>query len=504
MRPIPAYLDSPAAAALACLLAAAAPLSLASGPAAATDWPSTLEADVRAFHAALRERHPGPVDPENPDFARLLDAGLARALERVPLTGDYGGYWWALREFRAGFDDGHVQLRQADAAPSLRTRWPGFLTRLRDGAHVVAVRADEAGLPAEGARLLDCDGVAAEQMAEARLGRFHGRWQLAAQRDALSGRLLLDPGNPWLASPRECRFEHDGQVRTVPLRWRGLEDAELAALLERTRSGRQAQTGIRSADDGRLLWISMAGFNADPESEDHARLSAVLEELEDGERVAAARRVVLDVRGNSGGSSHWSREVAALLWGDAAVQAATGGSDAVDWRVAPGNLDDIRSFREMLLAQESPDPELLRWSGIILDGMTAALERGEALWHQPTEIDEAAEAPAPDSPRRLHEDADVIVLTDSACASACLDALDLWLPLGGVHAGAETSADTLYMEVGGQDLPSGLSRIGLPMKVYRGRARGNNEPYVPAHRYPGDPGDSSDSAALESWIRGLP
>src|SRR5699024_102697 len=190
----------------------------------------------------------------------------------------------------------------------------------------------------------------------------------------------------------------------------------------------------------RLLWISMAGFNADPESEDHARLTAVLEELEDGERVAAARRVVLDVRGNSGGSSHWSREIAALLWGDAAVEAARGGADAVDWRVARRNLDDIRGFREMLLAQQSPDPEMLRWSGTILDGMSAALERGDTLWRQPTAAADAPEAPAPDRPRRLRGDADVIVLTDSACASACLDALDLWLPLGGIHAGAETSA----------------------------------------------------------------
>src|SRR5690554_1926971 len=226
MRSFPACLASPVAAALACLLAAAAPAALASGPPTPADWPSTLEADVRAFHAALRRRHPGPVDPENPDFAGQLDAGLAQALERVPETRDYGGYWWALREFRAGFDDGHVQLLPEEGAPPLATRWPGFLTRLREGAHVVAVRADETEIPAVGARLLDCDGVAAGQMAESRLGQFYGRWQLAAQRDALSGRLLLDPGNPWLASPRECRFEQDGQVHTVRLRWRGLEEAE--------------------------------------------------------------------------------------------------------------------------------------------------------------------------------------------------------------------------------------------------------------------------------------
>ncbi|MGY0632729.1 hypothetical protein [Luteimonas sp. A478] len=481
-------------------MATTAPVSQASGLSATNTWPATLEADVRAFHAALGDRHPGPVDPENPDFRRHLDEALEQTLERVPDARDYGAYWWALREFRASFNDGHVQLGQTGTAPPLTMRWPGFLAGQRDGHHEVMVRLDEAGLPVEGARLVDCEGVAANDMAEARLGRFYGRWQLAAQRKALSGRLFLDQGNPWLASPRECRFERNGQVDTVQLQWRALGEGEASTMLAAMRGAPPSNTGIRRVDDGNLLWISMAGFNADPASEDHVLLTALLGQLEDGALVSAAQRVVLDVRGNSGGSSHWSREIASRMWGDAAMEAVAGGSHAVDWRVSERNLADIRSFRDMLLAQESPDPEMLRWSGIILDGMTAALERGEALWRQPKAVDEPADEPAPDRPRRLRANAEVIVLTDSSCASACLDALDLWLPLGAIHAGAETSADTVYMEVGGQKLPSGLSRIGLPMKVYRGRPRGINQPYVPVYPFPGPMGE----AALEAWIRSLP
>ena len=35
------------------------------------------------------------------------------------------------------------------------------------------------------------------------------------------------------------------------------------------------------------------------------------------------------------------------------------------------------------------------------------------------------------------------------------------------------------------------------MKVYRGRARGNNETWVPAHVWTGD---LSDTAGIEAWI----
>ena len=49
-------------------------------------------------------------------------------------------------------------------------------------------------------------------------------------------------------------------------------------------------------------------------------------------------------------------------------------------------------------------------------------------------------------------------------------------------------------------LPSGATKLGLPVKVYRKRPRGHNVPYVPRFRYEGD---FSDGAALEQWLLGL-
>lgn len=92
------------------------------------------------------------------------------------------------------------------------------------------------------------------------------------------------------------------------------------------------------------------------------------------------------------------------------------------------------------------------------------------------------------------------MLTDPDCASACLDTVDLWKALGAVQIGQETSADTVYMEVRGAELPSGRADMGVPMKVYRGRARGHNEPQRPAQSYPGDLGDA---AAVRAWVAGL-
>ncbi|KAG1587891.1 hypothetical protein G6F46_014711 [Rhizopus delemar] len=133
----------------------------------------------------------------------------------------------------------------------------------------------------------------------------------------------------------------------------------------------------------------------------------------------------------------------------------------------------------------------------VTQGMAQARERGEALWREPPEPKaSAAPAAAPVVPVRAGR---VVIVADAACGSACLDALELWKRLGAVQVGVETSADSLYMDVRPDMLPSGLARISVPMKVFRGRVRGSNEPHAPDRRYEGD---MRDTASLEAWILG--
>ncbi|WP_214675298.1 hypothetical protein, partial [Escherichia coli] len=58
----------------------------------------------------------------------------------------------------------------------------------------------------------------------------------------------------------------------------------------------------------------------------------------------------------------------------------------------------------------------------------------------------------------------------------------------------------LYMDVRQYRLPSGIAGGGMPMKVYRGRSRGNNEPVVPVRKFDGD---IADTPAVEAWIMAL-
>ncbi len=53
------------------------------------------------------------------------------------------------------------------------------------------------------------------------------------------------------------------------------------------------------------------------------------------------------------------------------------------------------------------------------------------------------------------------------------------------------------MEIRSVTLPSLNGRLGFATKVYRGRKRGQNEYYTPAHPWDGD---MSDTASLERWV----
>ena len=461
------------------------------------DWSATLTQDATGLHDIMIDSHPGVHDPLNPAFKPRLEEGLTDALERAKTTTDAGGWWWALRAYVASFEDGHVGISITQPNYGFPTRWPGFLTVYRGADQVVADRDPaDAATPPLGARLIDCDGVAAEALAEQRIGQFRGRWFLEAQRTLYGDWQFLSAQNPWIGEMRQCRFEADGATKTYALNWRATPEDIYA---RRAKLAQRAATdfGLKHFDDGGF-WISTPSFNGDPSSETHAELTALIADMKaKQDALRAAPYVVLDLRGNGGGSSHWSQLMAQVLWGDAWMAAHPEPAiEAVEWRASDGNIAQIAGFLEQLRATNG-SPEYIGWAEDAVNGMKAAQAAGQVYWRSANTQDPDP-APPPSAPQLMA--GRVYVLTDSSCGSACLDAVDLWKTAGALQVGRETSADTVYMEIREPALPSGLAQIAVPMKVYRGRARGNNEPQRPQYVIAGD---MSDDAALLAAIRRL-
>jgi len=241
-------------------------------------WARHLQEDVRRFHAAIGESHPGTVDEANPGFNALLAGALDKALARAGDTRDAGGYWWAMREFQAAFDDGHVQMVATREWIALPKRWPGFLTRFEGDRQVIAANDGDDASPPMGATLESCDGMPAEALARERLGRFSGRWTLEAQRADLGPRLFIDEGNPWIAPLRECVFSFNGQPRTVTLRWRGMDAATFDAQWARVQPTMRATVALESLPH-QVTWLSLGTFDGDPQSESYPALVSLVSEV---------------------------------------------------------------------------------------------------------------------------------------------------------------------------------------------------------------------------------
>jgi hypothetical protein len=206
--------------------------------------------------------------------------------------------------------------------------------------------------------------------------------------------------------------------------------------------------------------------------------------------------LVLDLRGNSGGSSVWGDEIASAIFGAAwARQARAWLNDGVytEWRVSKDNVEAVRGQVKQLETRHGADSPQAAGARAFADSMAAALARGDLLYSPGRAARQGLTRPtAPPLPGK------VVVVTTASCFSACLDFLDVMrLHPAVVQVGQPTGVDTDYMENWGWPLPSGLSQIGYPMKVYRNRRRANNEGYAPQVRRD----DLADTNALAEWIR---
>lgn len=450
------------------------------------DWHAATLADLQEMHDRIEANTPGPVDPRNPQYKVWLKQGLIEAQKLAQSSTSKAQYVRALRLYANGFRDGHVQV---GAKGDNALIWPGFLTILGDDNRT-RVAAVGAGAPVEvGDELKGCDGLTADELTRQRVDRFRYNPDIPHSRASQSYRLFYTlADDPDLI--KSCTFKHGDEERTVELQWHAVDDKTLSKAIDALPGGVTPSFGVRQVDG--VWFVSVPSFN-EP--------AATMQPLVDGVRsnIEALRQapvVVIDVRGNGGGNSTWGSKLAATLWDEQSVDLIERSFDwTTDWRASRLNIDLTRANAAKAAAQGLAEDAAFRTK--MADAMQHALERGVAL----------ATSPEPPTTRGLPEGTKspfkgrVFLLTDTRCASACLDFADIVLRLPNVaHAGLPTSGDAVYIDVVERDFTSGLGGMAWPIKVYRNRVRGNNAYYTPRYRWPGGP---MEDQAVAHWLSGL-
>lgn len=470
---------------ICCLLVL--PFAAVAAPDALTDadqrWQALARADLEAVHDTIERAHPGAIDPLNPEFRVWMEDGYHGALALLPRVYDYNSALDAVRYYVVGFEDGHL-LYSDDVRTRLTHDAPfpiiGWTLDVVNGDYIVAkVWADfPSQLPAVGSRLVQCDGQDPEALYRERIAPYFERRPVAFDKALVAE--LLPAWSTGLRGDDLKRCQFSTPTGQLELRVTYVPEPLVEAFEFLAPAAPPRPTNGFTFSDG-VLWIRAANFHLNA---DGARaLDAMLGEIR---RLKNVRVIVFDARGNGGGDSSVGGRI---------FMAATGGIEYdhhgveklprvyAQWRVSDVSVttaaDHIQRAKSVY-GQRSPrvDRALAFWEGL------RRARSARQSWYEQWEGPEWGYRVDRDEIIRRHGklkgfSGRVILVTDSHCASACLDFADtVRLVPGAVHVGKTTGADSVYIDTGSVVMPSG-NRLWMPLKVWRNRLRGNNEPLVP-------------------------
>ena len=463
-----------------------------------TDWSTTFQDDIQAARRIIFESHPGPVDTLNPGFGDWLDSGFEQQMALAESIDTADEYVFAMRKFVGGFRDGHLGIRfDVDRGAA---RWPGFFTSWRNGA-VVIHTVDPAIVSklAEGDRLQSCDGQTAEQLIRQRVFDFQFDPALPANWVPAAARAFVDLGNPFVDVPKHCVFVRENREIVLDLEWREFSWDDRRDDYSAARGRTRPEVGLFVPETA-IYWLQASTFG--PNEAQVAKYKDAFRQLREAR--TTAKLVVLDLRGNDGGSSMWADLFAEALW-DQLPDDDEEDAEFVEWRVSEGNVAYWETVPSFIREQFGDSHSAYRWSNHVLRHLATSLKDGQVLWREtPVEGEQdsddtsIAQNSSPVAPKYRGT---VVVLTDTTCGSACLDAMSLLTEVPEVvHVGSVTAADTEYMEARSEQLPSGLATLVIPIKVYRGRVRPDGGYFTPAFQFEGL---HWTDEALRTWVLSL-
>jgi hypothetical protein len=465
----------------------------------AAKWRALAIADVNAMHGLLRDHTPIPFDDENPAYSLWLKEGRDAATARAAEVTNEAGYIYTLSAYANGFRDPHisVKLNQPRVAG-----WPGFVAVARGDEVVVAQRdASDPHAPELGARIESCDGQKPAALIQSRVSPFTRaagvplRWNVPD--------LFLDFQNPLVPLASSCIVRTGGEVMDITLRWRRVSgvSSTFGADLSAAVFGPTAEWGLTEPAPG-VFWIGIPTF----QHGEREQLRLLVEAVRAREKqMRNARAIVIDTRGNSGGTTIWATQLAEAIFTPKVLKAAEPQVErdrhvAAVLRSSPQNIAHLRKFIDGL--QGSDVKQDRRSFESRLKGIERAATRDPPLLRIGSKKTTPAGGLTTQRPLLGASPfpAQVYFLSNGTCSSTCLIFADKVLMVPGVRlVGSATSGDTPYGEVRKEKLPSGLAELTFPQSVMRGRGRSALEAYQPDIPYDG----AWDDGSVRAWVLSL-
>ena len=444
-------------------------------------WSRQTLADLNRAERILEQNYIYAVYPE-PGWNQLFRRAEHEAQAEASRVRSFADYAYVLHHFVATFRDPHLSL-SAELQP-VRVQWPGFSLVYRGGRYLVA--ASEAGLVQPGAVVTSCDNHSMEAL-NARAARVDFGWDRSqAVKADLAGKLLVTDGNRFESKVHSCVIDN----RSVTLAWRPIRQAELREI-DAPFAGVHDRVIDAVPFATRGEWVRLSTFQPESVAEAAAFHKVIAQAADWREK----EMLILDLRGNGGGSYQWFMAFLRALYGPQVTDFYARERLKIQAYFVPSAVtpdDDTAAAKD---AFDTPHDPLIEQS--------EAEPRRVRLSHQhyayqqrriPAAQSGAPAGPPPENPVKAR----VFVLTDNHSGSAVNSFLDEALRIPGVELiGTAPLSDRRSGSPAPFTLPSGSFTLHVPAMIRIGRSRDEMQEYEPKFRFDGN---ITDTDAVKQWI----
>jgi hypothetical protein len=452
-------------------------------------WRETARKDLAAARDIMDTRFIVALNSPGAEWDHFLGDATQAAERDIARIRDAAGYQSVMQHFANAFDDAHVRI----AFPRQRVLdhlWAGFLVRYK-GNQFTVVESERPDVKV-GSAVTGCDAKPIDQVLTEILPYEHApqHLEVEAARSALARVLFVHAANSLRPRPTRCRIAgYD-----IPLDWKPIANDKLARLDSTHGSYRNRETSIETwGRNG--AWVRMPTMG--PSGESARQFARIIE------RAPTLRNrevVVIDVRGNGGGSYNWFAGFLDSLYGP--EYARFYARARVQFANIMSNLPPMqgggRGQPQQAGRGAGGEPARPPVDGVLGTGGSASTRPGA---HGTTlQVLDAADVnggpagPPPGNPVRAR----VFLLTDNGCASACISFTDEMRRFPGVfQIGRDTYVDSYPGSPTTYTLPSGEASISAPSMTREVRQRGSNFAWKPDVYFEGD---IRDTEAIRRWI----
>jgi hypothetical protein len=459
-------------------------------------------------HNAISEMHPAILEPDATEFLDWHKNGYQKTRELLSQVRSEADEAAVLRFYMAGYRDSHLNgnldkkpFSKLDAKKDL---WTGWLLKATNTGYEVTYRKDGDAYPPENAKLISCDGQAIDELLHKHYAPYFDiRWHILGARDAAAKALTQDRSFTGILNRPEltsCVFLVDNAIKTFPLEWLPVSEEESIAINASYQYKYHLPSLFEPAPN--TVWIRASDF-AQYTPEAAQRQTILLEQIKSTQD---KNLIILDTRGNGGGSStHGINILNAIMNED--EKAASYVGNQYQYKNQGANALFRASWQlywsydyalQKLIANQGKEFSDVQYLEKFQVRLKQALDAGEQSLYQSETPNESNTIPPPSD--KWESSIKLVLITDKSCVSACLDFVDMVKLIPNLlHLGEPTNADTAYTQIAhmqSQYLKETYNFM-VPVKKWNKRLREDSQPYIPDVIYEGD---MNDDAALQQWV----